>query len=135
MLAKIAHALAVVEDGIDGFAPMLPHFILGNLPVPADHFVGCLERDLPAESMLHRATLEIATLGENQPQFLVANIRLFAKFGAPQYHVVVGIPSDKSIAAHKRFLASSSVSTQVRKYNLLGSGSSSQSSISGSGPG
>jgi len=92
MLAKIAHAFAVADAGLHAFDPLLPDFILGKSSTHVALLVGCLERDKPAEpDVLHRVRLEDAILG-NGRRYLVANIRLFAKFGAPQYHVVVGTP-------------------------------------------
>jgi hypothetical protein len=89
MLAKIVHAFAVADAGLHAFQPLLPDFILDKSDVPADFLIGCVAKDLPPEDMLHRVHLETAELGDGR-RYLVANIRLFAKFGAPQYHVVVG---------------------------------------------
>jgi hypothetical protein len=89
-LAKIAHALAVGERGIDSFSPFLPEFILtGN--GPAAHFIGGTYGAgvPPAEAMLHRLGTEIVSHGGRQ--LVVARIRLFAYAGAtPVYTVVVG---------------------------------------------
>jgi hypothetical protein len=90
MLAKIAHAFACADSGVDSFEPLLPGFILGTDETDSHYFVGCFVRDLPPEAdALHRVHLETAELGDGR-RYLVANMRLFAKFGAPQYHVVVG---------------------------------------------
>lgn len=94
MVAKIAHAFAAAERALgEEFAPMLPPFILGKTEFEADFLVGCLEKNKPAEpDVLHRVHLEYASFGDGGLRWLVANVRLFAKFGAPQYHVVVGSP-------------------------------------------
>lgn len=89
MLAKIAHGLGVAEVGLQSFRPLLPDFILGKTTLPADYFMGCIENDLPPDECLHHARVEQTQMGW-QVEYLVAKIRLFAKFGAPQYHVVIG---------------------------------------------
>ena len=116
MLAKIAHAFAVAERAFDDgeFAPLLPVFILGKSSFAPNLLMGCVEKDKPPEpDVLHRVRLETAQIN-NGPRVLVANIRLFAKFGAPQYHVVVGLPK-LPMATASNSLASNSVSTQVLK--------------------
>ena len=91
MLAKIAHSLAAAEKSLAEVEyPFLPDFILGrDNVIPCDYYVGCLESNLPAEDGLHRAKLFTADMPDGR-KFLVANIRLFARNGAPQYHVVIG---------------------------------------------
>lgn len=90
MIAKIAHAFACAEMGHAAFEHLLPPIILEERGDVFD-YVGCLGQeaaDLPAEpGCLHRVHLEISP---DLPGFVLANIRLFAQFGAPQYHVVVG---------------------------------------------
>jgi hypothetical protein len=94
MLAKIAHAFAVAREGVDTHRYLLPDFILDKTNLPPDYFVGCLAHDLPKEETMHRVSLDRAQLGDGR-KYLTANIRLFAKLGAPQYHVVVAeLPSE-----------------------------------------
>ena len=88
MLAKIAHAYAVADAGVNAFQPILPDFILGKTKMPVDYYIGCVPGAVPEEDTLHRVHLDQAE--GNGLKYLTANIRLFAKFGAPQYHVAVG---------------------------------------------
>jgi hypothetical protein len=88
MLAKAAHAFVVAREGLDTYKYLLPDFILGKSSAKADFLVGCIVADLPAENTLHRVSLEEARVACGR-RYLTVNIRLFAKFGAPQYHVVV----------------------------------------------
>jgi HNH endonuclease len=90
-LAKIAHALAVGERGIDRFLPFLPDYILtGN--GPAAHFIGGTygAGGVPrSEAMLHRLGTEIVS--HDGRQLVVARIRLFAYAeDTLVYTVVVG---------------------------------------------
>jgi len=87
MLAKIAHAFAAADVGLDGFEPLLIDFILDKSNVEPNFFIGSIDLS-PELDILHRTSLETAQIVDKQ--YLVANIRLFAKIGAPQYRVVVG---------------------------------------------
>jgi hypothetical protein len=89
LLAKIAHAKAVAELGVDGFAPLLPNLVLGNAKAPS-RFVGCYSGEpIAAESnVVHRLHLEWLTV--DKTTYVNANIRLFAQLGTPTYLVVVG---------------------------------------------
>jgi hypothetical protein len=95
MLAKAAHAFAVAEHGLDFFEPLLTDFILGKTDIDSHYFVGCFPQinlPPPEEEPLHRMSFETADTGGQR--YLVAKMRLFAKLGAPQHHVVVGrLPS------------------------------------------
>jgi hypothetical protein len=98
MLAKIAHAFAVAEQGFDKITPLLPEIIRGE----TDNFADLIGGDMlvpPAVDALHRLHLEVGwkegvdytTRGlPGDIQFLVVHVRLFALLGTPQYHVVVG---------------------------------------------
>jgi hypothetical protein len=89
MLAKLAHAFAAADAGLNTFTPILPDFILGKSTVAVDWLIGCATGDTPPkEDVLHRVSLDIVQ--QNSSRFLVAKIRLFAKFGAPEYYVAVG---------------------------------------------
>jgi hypothetical protein len=75
MLAKIAHAFAAADAGLDAFEPFLPDFILDKSDVEPDFLIG--SDDLPPEpETLHRVHLETVRLADKQ--YLVANIRLLA---------------------------------------------------------
>jgi hypothetical protein len=90
MLAKIAHAYAVAELGLGGFEPLLPEFILGKrdvndifLFVGGDHELEPPAADLHEISIVPRPIIEGGYLAQ-------VRVRLFARFGAPTYYVVVG---------------------------------------------
>lgn len=86
MLAKIGHAFAVGEIGIDAFHSFLiPHIIqseLGN----CDKFIGGLKEDEAASDELHE--LSLVDTAENN--LVIVRIRLLAKLGTPTYYAVVG---------------------------------------------
>jgi hypothetical protein len=89
MLAKIAHSYAVAEWEIHSFRPLLLDLILGRSQT-ASYWVGGSERALPPDhhSSLHRLELRREVLLATT--YVVAYIRLFCNFGAPEYRVVVG---------------------------------------------
>lgn len=88
MLAKIAHSYAVAEWGFHSFRPLLRDLILGRSQT-ASYWVGGSGRDLPPDpSGLHR--LELRRETRLATTYVVAYIRLFCNFGAPEYRVVVG---------------------------------------------
>lgn len=107
MLAKIAHSFAVADQGLGSFRPMLPDLILGRSKTPS-YLVGGDLDVAPPLPVLHRLHLEcrwpyaheqlltqggptVLVVGGAPPrQYLVVHIRLFANWGGPQYHVVVG---------------------------------------------
>jgi hypothetical protein len=88
MLAKIAHSYAVAEWGFHSFRALLPDLILGRSQT-ASHWVGGSGRAPPPDpSGLHRLELKREVLLATT--YVVAYIRLFCNFGAPEYRVVVG---------------------------------------------
>ena len=93
MMAKIAHAYAIAEVGIDKFIPWLPDFILGKTPNGAG-FVGTKEEVEPAEpGTLHR--LEQRRITMDGRDYAFVKVRLFADMGAPEYWIIAGqYPSD-----------------------------------------
>lgn len=93
MLAKIGHAFAVFELGIDGFTPILTDIIRDpdRSARTAIGFVGGLHPAPPAAPSLHQLSVGRAQIKDGQT-FVVVRIRLFAQFGAPVYSVVVGVP-------------------------------------------
>jgi hypothetical protein len=87
-LAKIAHAYAVAEMGIDRFTHMLPHYIVGGYDEWATYYVGGLPKSESAGSTLHEISIEAPTV--ETWRYVVVRIRLFANVGAPTYRVVAG---------------------------------------------
>jgi HNH endonuclease len=89
MLAKIGHAYAVAEHGLNSFRPLALDVILGrddNL----GYLVGGSHDPAPA---IHNAGHVISTEYRGYasgPGLLIANVRLFASVQSPSYHVVVG---------------------------------------------
>lgn len=89
MLAKIGHSYAVAHLGLGTFEPLLSPVILGTSPF-ASHLVGG-DVSVPtpeAEPTLHHVYLQNCT--SNGTEYVLVAIRLFALFGMPRYHVVVG---------------------------------------------
>ena len=90
MLAKIAHSYAIAQLGVNGFKPLLTKLIRGHDNFPT-HYIGCLGEAITAkEDFLHRLDLITLNDDKNAIKFIVVNLRLFANFGSPQYHIVVG---------------------------------------------
>jgi hypothetical protein len=89
MLAKIAHSYAAAEWELYSFRPLLLDLILGRSQT-ASYWVGGSDRPLPSDhqSSLHRLELRREVLLATT--YVVAYIRLFCNFGAPEYRVVVG---------------------------------------------
>jgi hypothetical protein len=87
-LAKIAHAYAVAEMGIDGFVHLLPHLIVGSYDEWATYYIGNLSHAAPPGANLHEIAIEPPTA--ETWRYVVVRIRLFASVGAPIYRVVAG---------------------------------------------
>jgi hypothetical protein len=105
MLAKIGHSLAVAELGQHAFKPMLTALIYKGEPQGVS-LVGCAPEyeKLPKSSALHSVSLGYQR--HSGKTFVVASVRLFARYGAPIYRVVVGESAESSIARFTRVLAS-----------------------------
>jgi hypothetical protein len=104
MMAKIAHAFAVAEVGLDGFAPVLQPTILSEQEDPFQ-FVGCQEQaDLPKQSWLHE--MSFLCWEQKGACYLVVKVRLLAHLGAPEYYVVVGTVKELPVAAMRRLFRS-----------------------------
>jgi hypothetical protein len=89
MLAKIGHAYAVAENRFK-FRPLLLDLILGKTET-ANYWVGG-ELEIPpisSEPLLHDLRGRRCTVNGLRT-YLVVDIRLFAFFETPFYHVVVG---------------------------------------------
>jgi hypothetical protein len=91
MLAKIAHAYAIANEGMGKFEPILVPLILGRSNI-LPHFIGG-DSDLPSppppgEGQLH--DLWMGKCSINGELYLYATIRLFAFMGMPRYLVIAG---------------------------------------------
>lgn len=88
MLAKIGHAYAVAQVGVNGFRPFLRELILQGTPDRSTFFIGG-DLEVPAaEDALHG--LWFSYRWTARTRYLVVSVRLFAMLGSPLYHVVVG---------------------------------------------
>jgi hypothetical protein len=105
MLAKIGHAFAVAELGLDKFSPLLSKLIQTNDDPAAMRFVGGDKTASRTEkpSTLHRLTLGFQKISGKV--FVVARIRLFASYGSPIYSVIVGESLDTPMARFKKVLS------------------------------
>jgi hypothetical protein len=88
MLAKIAHSMAVVSMGFDGFRPFLNAFILRGEGFIHRYVGGEIENNEPASDATHEIIVYAHPL--NDVVLVVAKIRLFANGGGPIFLVVVG---------------------------------------------
>ncbi len=88
MLAKIAHCEAVARFGLDGFVPILPHFILHGEVNMRWYLVGGLPFLSPPDTRPFAIGLYESV--RSDPKLIIAYIRLFAHVGAPTYLVVAG---------------------------------------------
>jgi len=89
MLAKIGHAFAVAELGIDGFTPWLPDAIIGKTELQPGYLIGGLPDQLPASEYAYEIQLGSKEMPNNR-KLVIVRIRLFADLGAPEYVVVAG---------------------------------------------
>lgn len=88
MLAKIAHAYAAAELGLDAFAPALDHYIRDTRQVRRFEWIGADELIPPPRPVFHDIRWRIQSVG--MFNYLVVDLRLFSFLGSPQYHIVVG---------------------------------------------
>jgi hypothetical protein len=87
MLAKIAHAHAVMKFGYGKFKPLLIEHILSGLENP-NPLIGGPPEQPQAESLLHRLTCNhLSAYGTN---YILTEVRLLAQLGAPTYWVLTG---------------------------------------------
>ena len=87
LLAKIAHAFAVAELGLEAFEPFLLSMIRDAKTDDAVRYVGGIERTEGAAPALHQAWIVAYT---PKPDLVTVRIRLLACLGTPTYAVVVG---------------------------------------------
>jgi len=88
MIAKIGHALAVSRYGLNHFVPFLRHIILHETGPEAYEYIGGVPEHHHDSDELHGLALRTLQVGARV--LLVAEIRLFATFGAPIHVAVVG---------------------------------------------
>jgi len=86
VLAKIGHAFAVAELGLDGFTPLLLSAINGSRPDDLPWLVGSStdeqDRGTGPEHEISFADLD--------PELVVVRVRLFARLGLSPHYVVAG---------------------------------------------
>lgn len=92
MIAKIAHAYAVVQRGLNGFRPLALEAILEEVPTDIWYVVGGRSTPLPGNDF-HRLGIterEVITRDFRRKKLLVVMVQLFADFDMPAHEVVVG---------------------------------------------
>jgi hypothetical protein len=92
-LAKIGHAAAVAKHGLEAFEPWLPNFILGKDDCTLHYLVaGCpnISQDKQGDHKISLGTWEDDGIR------IGAIIRLFCRFGTPDYQVAVGQLKNRS---------------------------------------
>jgi hypothetical protein len=87
LIAKIAHAMAVAEYGVDAFDPWLPQFILGKDDCTLHYYVTGHENKTVETLGDHKISLGT---WENDGVRIGATVRLFCRYGSPDYEVAVG---------------------------------------------
>jgi len=88
MLAKIAHAFAVAENGVDSFSPFLTPMICQGETSNSAQFIGGLQYSEPATPELHEISFDSHTC--DRPEIVSVRIRLLAGLETPTYFVAVG---------------------------------------------
>lgn len=90
VLAKIAHAIATAELGLDAFEHWLPPYIKGDDP-HLSYLVGGCDEPWDPQEVLHNIQWTVGPYKENPHEYLVfVKIRLFAQLGGPTAVVVAG---------------------------------------------
>ena len=88
LLAKIAHAYAVAELGVNAFHAFLPAMILKTDTSNSVKYVGGLPKAEPTSRNLHEISFDSKVCAE--PDIIAVRIRLLASLEAPTYYVAVG---------------------------------------------
>lgn len=96
MLAKIGHAYAVAELGLEKFTPTLPSSILTKEAPHIHHYVGSGDIDMPRVDRLHEIELEIHRVGSIR--YAVVRIRFFARHTDRYHFVVAGVLNEPTTA-------------------------------------
>jgi len=87
MFAKIGHAYAVAEFGIDAFEPMLTDLIRER----TEDFNGLIGNDLDVpDPVAANAQLWLRDSNVRGDRLVIASIQIFCQVRTPIYHVVVG---------------------------------------------
>lgn len=87
LLAKIAHGISVAQHGIDAFEAWLPDFILGKDDCAMHYYVAGHENKTVDDKGDHSVTVGT---WEDDGVRIGVRIRLFCKYGTPDYEVAVG---------------------------------------------
>jgi hypothetical protein len=91
MIAKIAHAFAVSQIGLDGFEPHLLPIIIGNVVRLIPYLIGASKDDIPVRSDALSHQVGLGTLPWGTGHMVRVRIRLFAAHDhTPAYNVIVG---------------------------------------------
>jgi len=88
MLAKIAHAFAVAELGLDSFTPYLIPIIVEGDTSNCAQYIGGLQYEEPLGAELHELSFDSHTC--DKPEIVSVKIRLLAPLQTPTYYVAVG---------------------------------------------
>jgi hypothetical protein len=92
MLAKIAHAFAVAERGVDAFPHNLRNAILGQAPMYLRYFIGTVDsKSEPPSDQRHEISLAIRANWVDT-ELLTVRLRLFSQKETPIYYIVVTRP-------------------------------------------
>ncbi len=103
LLAKIAHGFAVLELGIEGFAPLLPEIILkdygGDNTFSWYHLLGGNPSQFAPSEAQH--VLGWGFFQKDADEYVIVSLRLLANEGAPVYFAVAGtLTPEQSAKAH-----------------------------------
>ncbi len=88
MLAKIAHAFAVAEKGMDSFSPFLTPIICHVDTSNSAQYIRGLQYTEPLTAELHELSFDSHTC--DRPEIVAVRIRLLAALETPTYYVAVG---------------------------------------------
>jgi hypothetical protein len=90
LLAKIAHAYAVAQFGLDGFIPCLPRSVIGDPPyTDLIRYVGSSMVQEGKAKERHQIWTSCRE-DVHGNELLVVYVRLFGDLGMPSHYVVVG---------------------------------------------
>lgn len=93
LLCKVAYCYAVTQLGLDSIENnFIVPIILGNSP-QVGQWLGCDGKVLLNPNNFHSFGISV------QDGVIHCRVRLFARFGAPEYHVVVGVKATSLITA------------------------------------
>lgn len=90
MIAKIAHAFAVSQIGIDAFESHLPHIIIRDVAPIIPYLIGKSEIVLPIRPDTHSHQLGLGLTPWGGGHLVTARVQLFALSRGPAYKVIVG---------------------------------------------